>query len=83
MMDTSTPFKRLNGTTANITNVNKLSICPFTLVPISIKLSIGMWNAVAYVGNKTYALTKHPRMVINRVPTTNPIIAPFFVLFLL
>ena len=52
MMDASTPFKRLNGTTANMTNVNKLSILAFTLVPISISPSIGILNAAAYVGSK-------------------------------
>ena len=52
MMDTNTPFSKLNGTTANITKVNKLSIFAFTFVPISISPSIGILNAAAYVGSK-------------------------------
>ena len=82
MTDTSTPFRRLNGATANITNVTRSVIFAFTAVPILTSASIGIPKAAAYVGRSTKALIRHPRTVIVTVPTAIPIRALFLVLFL-
>ena len=75
-------MSRLNGATANITNVNRFVIFEFTAVPILTSASIGIPNATAYVGRRTKALMIHPITVIVTVPTTMPISAFFRVLFL-
>ena len=46
MKDTSTPFSKLNGATAKITNVERLVIEWFTAVPIATNASIGISNAL-------------------------------------
>ena len=79
MKDTSTPFSKLNGATAKITNVERLVIEWFTAVPIATNASIGISNAFAYTGSSTYAFKIHPITVINTVPTAIPASALFLV----
>ena len=81
--DTITPFNKLNGATANMTNVVTLSMAGLIAVPIPTSASIGVPKAVAYTGRSTNALMKHPATVMTTTPVIIPMSAFFRVLFLL